>query len=97
VGVRRITADDDVAVLGAGTMGAGIAEVAARAGHRVRLFDARPAAAHEAVEALRRRVERDVTRGRLDSEQAAELVGRVQVAAALEDLAGCALVVEAVL
>jgi 3-hydroxybutyryl-CoA dehydrogenase len=94
--VRRITADDDVAVLGAGTMGAGIAEVAARAGHRVRLYDARPAAAQDALEGLRRRVERDVTRGRLDRDQTDELVGRVHAADGLDDLAGCALVVEAV-
>ena len=48
VAVRRITPDDDVAVIGAGTMGAGIAEVAARAGHAVRLHDARPEAANRA-------------------------------------------------
>ena len=94
--MRRITAEDDVAVLGAGTMGTGIAEVAARAGHRVRLYDARPAAAQDALDGLRRRVDRDVTRGRLDRDQAGELVSRVAVVDGLDDLAGCALVVEAV-
>jgi 3-hydroxybutyryl-CoA dehydrogenase len=94
--VRRITPDDDVAVIGAGTMGAGIAEVAARAGHRVRLHDARPDAALRAVEGLRRRVERDVSRGRLDEATAAQVLSRVTVAAAIDELAGCALVVEAV-
>jgi 3-hydroxybutyryl-CoA dehydrogenase len=94
--VRRITPDDDVAVIGAGTMGAGIAEVAARAGHRVRIFDTRPAAAEQAVLGLRRRVERDVARGRFDGEQAARVAARVGVAGTLDDLAGCALVVEAV-
>src|SRR5439155_1061806 len=81
---------------GAGTMGAGIAEVAARAGHRVRLHDTRADAAAAALDGLRRRVDRDVVRGRLDAGQAADLLGRVEVAAALDDLAGCALVVEAV-
>ncbi|HYY09953.1 MAG TPA: 3-hydroxyacyl-CoA dehydrogenase [Kineosporiaceae bacterium] len=94
--MRRITPDDDVAVIGAGTMGAGIAEVAARAGHRVRLHDARPDAALRAVEGLRRRVERDVSRGRLDEATAAQVLSRVTVAAAIDELAGCALVVEAV-
>jgi 3-hydroxybutyryl-CoA dehydrogenase len=94
--VRRITPGDDVAVIGAGTMGGGIAEVAARAGHRVRLHDARPGAAEGALEEVRGRVERDVTRGRLDQAQATELLGRVQVADSLDELAGCALVVEAV-
>ncbi len=74
-GVRRITPDDDVAVIGAGTMGAGIAEVAARAGHRVRLFDTRPRAGEQALAGLRRRLERDVARGRLDAGQAVD-VGR---------------------
>ncbi len=94
--MRRITPDDDVAVIGAGTMGAGIAEVAARAGHRVRLHDTRPGAAARAIEGLGRRVARDVDRGRLDAAQAAELVARVRPAAGLDELAGCALVVEAV-
>jgi len=93
----RITADDDVAVVGAGTMGAGIAEVAARAGHRVRLYDARPGQSRQAVTALGRRLERDVDRGRLDAAQARAVHGRVSVAGSVDDLAGCALVVEAVL
>ena len=38
-----------VAVVGAGAMGAGIAQIAAQAGHPVRLFDARSGAAGEAV------------------------------------------------
>jgi 3-hydroxybutyryl-CoA dehydrogenase len=94
--VRRITPGDDVAVIGAGTMGAGIAEVAARAGHRVRLFDTRPRAGEQALAGLRRRLERDVARARLDAGQAAEVGSRVSVAGSVEELAGCALVVEAV-
>ena len=90
--MRRITPDDDVAVIGAGTMGAGIAEVAARAGHRVRLFDTRPRAGEQALAGLRRRLERDVARGRLDAGQAVEVGSRVSVADSVEELAGCALV-----
>jgi len=96
VAVRRITPDDDVAVIGAGTMGAGIAEVAARAGHAVRLHDARPEAANRAVTALSRRLDRDVARGRLDREGADSVLARVSPVDGLDALAGCALVVEAV-
>src|SRR5437660_183371 len=96
VAVHRITSDDDVAVIGTGAMGAGIAEVAARAGHAVRLHDARPEAAARAVEDLARRLDRDVTRGRLDRTEARAVLARVRVVDRLDNLAGCGVVVEAV-
>src|SRR4051812_40744223 len=96
VAVRRIASDDDVAVIGAGTMGAGIAEVAARAGHPVRLHDTSPHAAEKAMAALARRLERDVARGRLDRDDAGAVLTRVRVVDRLDELAGCGLVVEAV-
>lgn len=43
-----------VAVIGAGAMGAGIAQVAAQAGHPVKLYDNRPGAAAEAVAGIDR-------------------------------------------
>ncbi len=94
--MRRITPDVDVAVLGAGTMGAGIAEVAARAGHAVRIFDVRPDAGGDAVEAVRRRLDRDVHRGRLSAAEAAAVGARLHAVPEPSDLAGCGLVVEAV-
>jgi 3-hydroxybutyryl-CoA dehydrogenase len=97
VAVLRITLEDDVAVIGTGAMGAGIAEVAARAGHAVRLHDARPEAAARAVEDLARRLDRDVARGRLDRAEAAAVLARVRVVDGLDDLAGCGVVVEAVI
>jgi 3-hydroxybutyryl-CoA dehydrogenase len=96
VAVRRITSDDDVAVIGSGTMGAGIAEVAARAGHAVRLHDVRPNAAVRAVADLARRLDRDVARGRLERAGADDTLARVRVVERLDDLAGCGVVVEAV-
>ena len=94
--VRQVTTGDAVAVLGAGTMGAGIAEVAARSGHPVRLLDDRPGAAEEAVTAIRRRLARDAERGRLPREVAEAAGARVRAVTAVGDLAGCALVLEAV-
>jgi 3-hydroxybutyryl-CoA dehydrogenase len=96
VAMRRITADDDVAVVGTGAMGGGIAEVAARAGHAVRLHDARPGTARRAVADLARRLDRDVARGRLDRSGADAVLDRVRVVERLDDLAGCGVVVEAV-
>jgi 3-hydroxybutyryl-CoA dehydrogenase len=57
-----------IAVVGAGTMGAGIAQVAAVAGHPVLIHDARPGAADGAVAEIRDRVKRLVAKGRIDVE-----------------------------
>ncbi len=55
-----------VAVIGAGTMGAGIAQVAAQAGHRVLLHDARQGAASEAKAKLGKTFDGLVAKGKLD-------------------------------
>lgn len=94
--MRRITAQDDVAVLGTGTMGEGIAEVLASAGHRVRLYDVAPDAAAGAVTRIGRRLARLVAQGHLEPDVAAAVQGRLQVVDTLDALAGCGLVVEAV-
>ena len=57
-----------VGVIGAGTMGAGIAQVAAVAGHRVLLADAVDGAAGRAVDRIRERVKAQVAKGRLDAD-----------------------------
>lgn len=94
--MTRVGADATVGVVGAGTMGAGIAEVAARAGHPVRLLDAEPGAATAATSALGGRLARDVEKGRLDQAGADGVLARVEVVDDVAALAGCALVVEAV-
>jgi 3-hydroxybutyryl-CoA dehydrogenase len=93
---RPWTPDTPVAVLGAGTMGAGIAEVAARAGHRVGVLDAAPGAARAAVDAVAARIRRDVGKGRLGEQEASDVLARLRPAATLQDLRGCGVVVEAV-
>jgi 3-hydroxybutyryl-CoA dehydrogenase len=94
--VRQVTPGDAVAVIGAGTMGAGMAEVATRSGHPVRLLDARDGVAAEEVTAIRRRLDRDAERGRLSRELAEAAAARIRPVGSVADLAGCALVVEAV-
>ena len=87
----------DVAVLGAGSMGGGVAEVAARAGHRVRLYDVRGEQARTALDQIGRNLARDVARGRLEAHEAAATVGRIQLVTSIAELAGVGVVVEAVL
>ncbi|WP_336921363.1 3-hydroxyacyl-CoA dehydrogenase [Aquipuribacter sp. SD81] len=86
----------EVGVVGAGTMGAGIAQVAAAAGHPTLLLDARSGAAERAVEAVAARLERSVAKGRTSREDADALVARLRPVAAVADLAACDVVVEAV-
>lgn len=84
-----------VGVCGAGTMGAGIAQVCATSGFSVVLYDAFPEVLPKARERIEQDTERLVQRGRLDPEARSQALQRLQTAETLEALAGCDLVVEA--
>lgn len=86
-----------VAVVGTGTMGQGIAQVALAAGHPVRLYDALPGRAGEAADAIGTRLDRLVEKGRMDAAERDAARARLHPAANLAELADAALVVEAVL
>jgi 3-hydroxybutyryl-CoA dehydrogenase len=86
-----------VAVIGAGTMGGGIAQVAASAGHPVLLYDALEGAAERAVARMGQALDRLVEKGRLKPEDRAALVGRITPCKTLEELAPARLVIEAIL
>ncbi|MER7609833.1 3-hydroxybutyryl-CoA dehydrogenase [Nocardioides sp. NPDC127503] len=83
-----------IGVVGAGLMGAGIAEVAARAGKDVVLIDANPAAAEAGHDRLRASLERAEQRGKITD--AAEVLKRITVSSDLETLADRDLVIEAI-
>ncbi len=85
-----------VLVVGAGIMGAGIAQVAAQGGHPVLLFDARDGAAAQARARLAATFDGLVSKGRLDAGAAQAALGRIAVAATLADAQGAALVIEAI-
>ncbi|MFI6336073.1 3-hydroxyacyl-CoA dehydrogenase [Streptomyces sp. NPDC050535] len=85
-----------VAVVGTGTMGQGIAQVALVAGHLVRLHDAVPGRADAAAAAIGARLDRLVEKDRLSGAARDAARARLRPAKALTDLADCVLVVEAV-
>ncbi|MEV7592246.1 3-hydroxyacyl-CoA dehydrogenase [Streptomyces sp. NPDC089922] len=85
-----------VAVVGAGTMGQGIAQVALLAGHSVLLYDIDATLAADGVGIVQDRVERMAAKGRIERADAEDAVGRISAAGALADLAPAALVIEAV-
>lgn len=85
-----------VAVAGAGTMGAGIAIVAARGGFETIVYDEDEEALERAADNARAFLEKSVERGKLSVEQVAEITGRMAGAVQLEDLEEADLVIEAV-
>jgi 3-hydroxybutyryl-CoA dehydrogenase len=86
----------DIGVVGAGFMGSGIAEAAARAGARVRLFEPEQAALDRSQSRLGTSVDRAVARGKLDDGAARELRERVTFLTAIADLTPSEIVIEAV-
>src|SRR3954447_25444781 len=84
-----------IGVVGAGTMGAGIAQLAALAGARTLLYDAAEGAVERALERIPQQLERGAQRGRWSAEDATAAQGRLEAAGALDALAGCELIVEA--
>ena len=85
-----------VAVIGAGAMGSGIAQVAAQAGHRVRLFDTRIGAAERARDAIGQALAGLAAKGRVDAGEASAAAARITPIHALPDCVGASLVVEAI-
>ncbi|MEU8649561.1 3-hydroxyacyl-CoA dehydrogenase [Streptomyces sp. NPDC048737] len=86
-----------VAVVGTGTMGQGIAQVALTAGHPVRLYDAVAGRAGGAAAAIGARLDRLVEKDRLTAAERDAARTRLTPVDSLAGLADCALVVEAVL
>jgi 3-hydroxybutyryl-CoA dehydrogenase len=85
-----------VAVLGAGTMGHGIAQVAAAAGSTVALYDVDPAAPGRALERVRLNLEKGVSLGKVSAEARDATITRLLASSNLADAVGSAdLVVEA--
>lgn len=92
----RLDTATPVAVIGAGTMGAGIAQLAAQAEHPVRLYDMQSHAADAARERIAADLEVGVSRGRLRAAQRAAILSRIEVVKQLESLAVCGLAIEAI-
>jgi len=85
-----------VLVVGAGTMGSGIAQVAARAGYRTELFDVEAGAAQRALERVAESLGRAVEKGRCSAQERDEALSRLAMAPDLDAAAAQAdLIVEA--
>lgn len=83
-------------VLGAGSMGGAIAQLAAQAGHDVCLYDAQPQALERALAAIAADLDAAVGRGRLNPDQRRQVLDRIRPSADLDDGRGSAIVIEAI-
>ncbi len=90
-----MTAVERVGVVGAGTMGAGIAQIAALGGYETRLHDPAPAALGTGIERLRSALGKGAAKGLWSEKDADAASGMVGAATSLGDLGECDLVVEA--
>ncbi|HVP69338.1 MAG TPA: 3-hydroxybutyryl-CoA dehydrogenase [Anaeromyxobacteraceae bacterium] len=85
-----------VAVIGAGQMGSGIAQVAAQAGLEVTLLDAAPELAQKAHQRLGAALGKLVEKGKLSADQRKGILDRIRPGTKIEDAAGADLAIEAI-
>jgi 3-hydroxybutyryl-CoA dehydrogenase len=86
----------NVAVIGCGAMGRGIAQLAAQAGSNVRLFDADPEAAQAGIISIVGQWKRLEDKGRIEASQRENWENLLRMAPSLSDLRDCDLIVEAI-
>jgi len=86
-----------VSVIGAGTMGAGIAQVAATNGHEVCLFDSFDGAIKNAKTKLTKILNRLVEKKRISDQEKNDILSRINFSEKLDDISGSGLVIEAII
>ena len=84
-----------VGVIGAGTMGNGIAHAFARAGFEVVLYELNEAALERGLATIRTNLDREAAKGKIDPAEAPAIFARVRPTRTLTELRDCTLVVEA--
>lgn len=85
-----------VGVIGAGTMGAGIAQVAANAGHSVLLYDVADGAAQAGIDQIAKGLNKLVAKGKKTQDEVDQLMGRLSPVSELDAFKDCALVIEVI-
>ena len=85
-----------IGVIGAGTMGNGIAQVAARAGYSVVMRDVKDEFLQRGLQAIEKSLQRDVDKQRLSAEEKQSIISRIKSTTELDDLSEASFVVEAV-
>ncbi len=85
-----------IGVIGSGTMGNGIAQVAARAGYRVVMRDVKDEFLQKGLQAIDKSLQRDVDKERLDQQEKQSILSRIETTTELDALRDASFVIEAV-
>jgi 3-hydroxybutyryl-CoA dehydrogenase len=85
-----------IAVVGSGTMGSGIAQVAAQSGYSVQMIDVAQSQIDAGLKSIRKNLDRSVEKERITAEDRDSALGRISASTSLADAAGADLVIEAV-
>lgn len=94
--VSELNKTDLIGVVGAGTMGTGIAQVASTFGHNVLLYDSYPDQLGESKHGLRKILQRQVEKDRMSQHEVNGIIGRIDFTENLTGFGECRLVIEAV-
>ena len=89
--------DQKIGVIGAGTMGNGIAHVFAQSGFQVTLNDIDQAFVDKGLQTISKNLQRGVDKGRMSGDEKESILSRINGSTRLDDLADCDLVVEAII
>jgi|HigsolmetaAR203D_1030402.scaffolds.fasta_scaffold03833_7 3-hydroxyacyl-CoA dehydrogenase len=96
-GVMANMSERTIGIAGAGTMGGGIAQLAATKGFRVILYDIHRDAVEKGMQRIAKSLDKTVQKGKLSSEERDAALSRIATTAELESLAGAETVIEAVI
>lgn len=86
----------DIAIIGSGSMGSGIAQVAATAGHRVCLYDNNPDALSRASSKLHKIFDRLIEKGKYTEEESRSILDRIRFVNSMYDCKNAGLLIEAI-
>ena len=86
-----------VGIIGAGTMGSGIAQVAATYHCKVKLYDTNQLALDKAKTSLEKILIRLIEKGRIDSNEKTRIENNMHYVSSLKDLSDCNLIIEAII
>ncbi len=87
----------NVGIIGAGTMGIGIAQVAATNGCKVWVYDANPKQVETATVGLEKTLTRLVDKQKISAEKMVEILANISIATELKDFKDCGLIIEAII
>ena len=95
--MKRLDSNSIIAVVGSGSMGTGIAQVAATAGHKVLVFDNSQASMKHSASSLNKILDRLVEKERITQAKADGILDRISYCHTIEDLSEADLVIEAII